>query len=618
MMGQVLVIDRTIEDVSCIGIAGDINSLVTTFKMQRYADGVDLSEKTIQIAFKNAAGESQYDETSNVNVLDDEYFTFDWIASGEAMAVAGATRFAIEVSAENEYGEKVYVWQTRDASLTVLDSLGVIENNAEDSDHYYQILFYEDNDNSMVYALSDDGQPITIKDRVIEMPAVDKVIAVKGDANSQILTFSLPRFYKNTDLSQKVVSIKFKNAKGESDRSKCANMVADEEVLYFGWKLDGNVTPESGIVEFAIEFLGYNEKDEFYCWSTTPAQFEVYDTLNVDDDIESPGPSWIQSWWIQMDSYVQETAKNAELAKVSAEQANNVSLDIEEVQKAASTVKASEAAAINAKTAAEAAAATATNAATTASNSATAATKSEANAKSSETNAANAANIAVNAKTSAENANRQVQNNTNIASTAASNAKASETAAKTSQQSVSKDLATIQQIKSGIDNQVEVVRRLSDAVQSGKCPQIGENGNWFVWDDGEYVDTEVSASGIGSDGKSAYQQAVDGGYSGTESAFNAILAQANVFLPRVFNTTLTANGWAANDGGYRQQISVPAAALFTANDRADFDTDSAMVELLNAAVYPVNENGVLYAVTTEIPAGAVNVQVTLTRMNVIG
>ena len=91
-----------------------------------------------------------------------------------------------------------------------------------------------------------------------------------------------------------------------------------------------------------------------------------------------------------------------------------------------------------------------------------------------------------------------------------------------------------------------------------------------------------------------------------------------MLLPRVFNTTLTTDGWIAHNNGYRQQISVPAAALFTANDRADFDTDSAMVELLNSAVYPVNENGVLYAVTTKIPAGAIDVQVTLTRMNVIG
>ena len=52
-------------------------------------------------------------------------------------------------------------------------------------------------------------------------------------------------------------------------------------------------------------------------------------------------------------------------------------------------------------------------------------------------------------------------------------------------------------------------------------PHIGENGNWYVGDE----DTGKPSRGDkGPDGKSAYQYAVDGGYTGTEAEFAEKLA----------------------------------------------------------------------------------------------
>lgn len=92
----------------------------------------------------------------------------------------------------------------------------------------------------------------------------------------------------------------------------------------------------------------------------------------------------------------------------------------------------------------------------------------------------------------------------------------------------------------------------------GRSPYIGQNGNWYIFDDHnqEYVDSNVAATGDkgtvftpsvsesgvltwtndgdlqnpqsanikGADGKSAFQSAVSGGYTGTEEQFNAKLA----------------------------------------------------------------------------------------------
>lgn len=57
---------------------------------------------------------------------------------------------------------------------------------------------------------------------------------------------------------------------------------------------------------------------------------------------------------------------------------------------------------------------------------------------------------------------------------------------------------------------------------SGKSPIIGENGNWWVFDSAynEYVD-----SGYTAFGKTAYEYAVEQGYTGTEEDFGRMLAE---------------------------------------------------------------------------------------------
>lgn len=100
-------------------------------------------------------------------------------------------------------------------------------------------------------------------------------------------------------------------------------------------------------------------------------------------------------------------------------------------------------------------------------------------------------------------------------------------------------------------------------------PHIGSNGHWFIGN----TDLNVSAIGPtgpvgekgdmgpagpagsdgqdGADGKSAYQYAVDGGYTGTEEAFAAKLAAET---PTV-DDTLTKSGQAADAAAVGEQLS---------------------------------------------------------------
>lgn len=93
--------------------------------------------------------------------------------------------------------------------------------------------------------------------------------------------------------------------------------------------------------------------------------------------------------------------------------------------------------------------------------------------------------------------------------------------------------------------------------QDGITPTVGANGNWYVGQ----TDTGVAATGHdGADGKSAYQYAVEGGYTGTEEAFAEKLAWNDVYagqgysntkvtfdrLPISFSTPLKYQGWVGN------------------------------------------------------------------------
>lgn len=64
--------------------------------------------------------------------------------------------------------------------------------------------------------------------------------------------------------------------------------------------------------------------------------------------------------------------------------------------------------------------------------------------------------------------------------------------------------------------------------KDGITPTIGDNGNWFLGatDTGKPSRGATGAQGpAGTDGKSAYQYAVDGGYTGAEAEFAAKMAQ---------------------------------------------------------------------------------------------
>ncbi len=75
----------------------------------------------------------------------------------------------------------------------------------------------------------------------------------------------------------------------------------------------------------------------------------------------------------------------------------------------------------------------------------------------------------------------------------------------------------------------------------------------------------------GADGKSAYEAAQDGGYTGTETAFNAALAQvgSKVDKSTIVDVTLLAANWAGTEAPYTYTATVAGATTTSTQDWAN-------------------------------------------------
>ncbi|MBR0323711.1 MAG: hypothetical protein IIX06_04385, partial [Bacteroidales bacterium] len=112
-----------------INITQEINSQFIPFIMNRYYDGVDLSEKTIIISFKNKENNIDFAAPVNVSYSEDK-IKFAWLVDARVTAVEGEIQFEIQAVGINSKGDD-YVWRTKpNGKLNILKALsgnGVIE-----------------------------------------------------------------------------------------------------------------------------------------------------------------------------------------------------------------------------------------------------------------------------------------------------------------------------------------------------------------------------------------------------------------------------------------------------------------------------------------------------------
>lgn len=105
-----------------VNITQEKNSQFIPFEMDRYYDGYDLIQTTIQIYYVNA--DNQGNIANAVNVMyNDSKIRFGWLIDDFATAKAGKLKFEIQAVGVNSKGEG-YIWKTKPyENLNVIQSL---------------------------------------------------------------------------------------------------------------------------------------------------------------------------------------------------------------------------------------------------------------------------------------------------------------------------------------------------------------------------------------------------------------------------------------------------------------------------------------------------------------
>lgn len=274
-------------------VQNDINSRILSFKASRYFDNIDLSEKSIQVNYINAKKQSG-STPCVLETVNDNDFTFLWTVSGELTIEDGKIEYGIEFFEKNLDDRVIYSWNTKSSYFNVEKSL-IILNDAIPTDYTKEKTFYDENNNLTEYLnIKDTDKVIQIDNRTI-LTGLLKDVVVAQDNVSQIVSFKINRYFDGTDLATKLISIKYINAAGRSDRTHAVNVKVLQLEIEFGWLIDSKFTEIDGIGFIAIEFLGYDEKGDFYVWQTKPIEFPIEQGLFIDDSIPEPEPSWIQS-----------------------------------------------------------------------------------------------------------------------------------------------------------------------------------------------------------------------------------------------------------------------------------------------------------------------------------
>ena len=121
-----------------------------------------------------------------------------------------------------------------------------------------------------------DKNIIIVDDKRQFQPTADfnKIIAYQGDINSQIITFKLPRYHDEHDLSEcEFKEIKWRNLSSKQEDTSSLNIdgEAQENNFYVTWEAPPEMCSASGAIEISISM--YDKSDGYIAFSWNTATY---------------------------------------------------------------------------------------------------------------------------------------------------------------------------------------------------------------------------------------------------------------------------------------------------------------------------------------------------------
>ena len=127
-------------------------------------------------------------------------------------------------------------------------------------------------------SMIDEDEEIIIKGRDVTLNNIGTI--VKGDSNSQMLSFKINRYYEGVDLSTKNINFIYYLFGDSIIKSENAiNVKIEDEYIKFCWLLSSNVTISEGTINAIIQFSGSDELSKPYILKTKIFQFKIENSI---------------------------------------------------------------------------------------------------------------------------------------------------------------------------------------------------------------------------------------------------------------------------------------------------------------------------------------------------
>lgn len=160
-------------------------------------------------------------------------------------------------------------------------------------------FIYVDADYNKILPLVDQHAVVQVENRTPNIDGIGTV--VKGDTNSELITFEISRFYDGVDLIDKFVKIIYKTAKGTFQSNAC-NICYNDEKMRFDWLIPYNATHVKGKIFVAIEIFS-----EDYSLKSKMFKMTIEDSLDGTDITDKHEQNWFINIETRLNNIEQST-----------------------------------------------------------------------------------------------------------------------------------------------------------------------------------------------------------------------------------------------------------------------------------------------------------------------
>lgn len=178
-------------------------------------------------------------------------------------------------------------------------------------------------------SMVDEHQIITINEKTPTPQNIGKI--VRGDTNSNILTFEMNRYYDGVDLSDKNIKILVNNNVDNVFIEDVVNLQTTDELIRFSWIMGYATTKHKGTIKAAVQIYG-EEENKQYVLKTTPFNVIIEDTLDT-SDMPLLYPNWFVFTELKLSELEQNLPNNKEvLEKLSESEEGTLLFDGKAIQ----------------------------------------------------------------------------------------------------------------------------------------------------------------------------------------------------------------------------------------------------------------------------------------------